>query len=110
MYEETKFVNLEMISFLLLDRYINPAPLDEELKTAALYYLEALTAYGTKAELTVPARTFLKIAADLSPAERQKYRDYFHNAAEEVLTSNTFSEEEKALAEQAQVWLKNSRR
>lgn len=96
--KSNKMINIEMISFFMLDKYFSRVSLNEETTAAIDYYLETLVQEGSRAELYLVTSNINRISTRLTPDKLKTYKDYYSTVIKGLLSDQATQEPLKSWA------------
>lgn len=96
--QSDKMINIELISFFMLDKYLSSVPANAETASAVNFYLQTLTDEGSKAELYLVCASINKFSSHLSRSDAKAYKTYYSKVINQLLADEAAPELAKSWA------------
>ncbi len=96
--QSDRMINIELISFFILDKYLSKVPVNAETASAADFYLQTLTAEGSKAELYLVCASINKFSSHFSRSDAKAYKTYYSKVISQLLADEATPELAKSWA------------
>ncbi|NUQ23662.1 MAG: hypothetical protein HUU34_06900 [Saprospiraceae bacterium] len=96
--QSDKMINIELISFFMLDKYLSNVPVNAETASAVNFYLQTLTDEGSKAELYLVCASINKYSSQLSRSDVKAYKTYYSKVINQLLADEAAPELAKSWA------------
>lgn len=96
--QSDKMINIELISFFILDKYLSKVPVNAETASAADYYIKTLVNEGSRAELYLVCASINKFSSHFSGSNAKTYKTYYSSVINKLLEDEAASELSKSWA------------
>lgn len=96
--QSDKMINIELISFFMLDKYLSKVPVNAETASAVNYYLQTLINEGSKAELYLVCASINKFSSHLPRSDAKAYKNYYGKVISQLLADEATPELAKSWA------------